>query len=541
MRTKKIPLLLAMLVGVGVSLAVVPAARAQNGDKPNILVIWGDDIGITNISAYSRGLMGYETPNIDRIANEGAIFTDYYGEQSCTAGRAAFITGQIPFRTGLTKVGMPAAKQGLSAEDPTIAELLKNHGYATAQFGKNHVGDRNEYLPTVHGFDEYSGVLYHLNALEEPENVDYPTNPAFLAEFGPRNVINSWATDEDDSTVDPRWGRVGKQRIEDDGPLTKKRMETYDQETLENSLAFIDKAVQEDKPFFLWHNSTRMHVFTHLSPKYQAMVAEKGFYGAGMTEADDDVGELLNKLDELGIADNTIVIYSTDNGAEAFSWPDGGTTPFRGEKATTWEGGFRVPAVVRWPGVVKPGTVINGIFSHQDWLPTFLAAAGEPDIKEKLLKGHEADGKTFKVHLDGYDQAALLKVEGPSERKEIFYITDDGDLSAVRYTKWKIVFLQQKATGFDVWREPFIPVRFPYLVDLRADPFEAAMIPGPSGRSASYEYDKWHAQRMWALVPAQTIVAGFLQTFEEYPPRQKPGSFSVGDALSTLQTASQGR
>ena len=541
MRTKKIPLLLAMLVGVGVSLAVVPAARAQNGDKPNILVIWGDDIGITNISAYSRGLMGYETPNIDRIVNEGAIFTDYYGEQSCTAGRAAFITGQIPFRTGLTKVGMPAAKQGLSAEDPTIAELLKNHGYATAQFGKNHVGDRNEYLPTVHGFDEYSGVLYHLNALEEPENVDYPTNPAFLAEFGPRNVINSWATDEDDSTVDPRWGRVGKQRIEDDGPLTKKRMETYDQETLENSLAFIDKAVQEDKPFFLWHNSTRMHVFTHLSPKYQAMVAEKGFYGAGMTEADDDVGELLNKLDELGIADNTIVIYSTDNGAEAFSWPDGGTTPFRGEKATTWEGGFRVPAVVRWPGVVKPGTVINGIFSHQDWLPTFLAAAGEPDIKEKLLKGHEADGKTFKVHLDGYDQAALLKVEGPSERKEIFYITDDGDLSAVRYTKWKIVFLQQKATGFDVWREPFIPVRFPYLVDLRADPFEAAMIPGPSGRSASYEYDKWHAQRMWALVPAQTIVAGFLQTFEEYPPRQKPGSFSVGDALSTLQTASQGR
>jgi arylsulfatase len=537
----KIPILLAMLVGVGVSLSVVPAAQAQDGKKPNILVIWGDDIGITNISAYSRGLMGYETPNIDRIANEGAIFTDYYGEQSCTAGRAAFITGQVPFRTGLTKVGMPAAKQGLSAEDPTIAELLKNHGYATAQFGKNHVGDRNEYLPTVHGFDEYSGVLYHLNALEEPENVDYPKDPAFLAEFGPRNVINSWAADQDDPTVDPRWGRVGKQRIEDDGPLGKKRMETYDEETLENSLAFIDKAVQEEKPFFLWHNTTRMHVFTHLSPKYQAMVAEKGFYGAGMTETDDHVGALLEKLDDLGIAENTIVIYSTDNGAEVFSWPDGGATPFRGEKATTWEGGFRVPAVVRWPGVVKPGTVINDIFSHQDWLPTFMAAVGEPDIKQKLLNGHEADGKNFKVHLDGYDQTALLKGEGPSARKEFFYITDDGDLSALRYNKWKIVFLQQKATGFDVWREPFIPVRFPYLVDLRADPFERAMIPGPSGRSASYEYDKWHAQRMWALVPAQTIVASFLQTFEDFPPRQKPGSFSVGDALSTLQTASQGQ
>jgi arylsulfatase len=537
----KIPILLAMLAGAGVGLAVVPAAQAQNSERPNILVIWGDDIGITNISAYSRGMMGYETPNIDRIANEGAIFTDYYGEQSCTAGRAAFITGQIPFRTGLTKVGMPAAKQGLSAEDPTIAELLKNHGYATAQFGKNHVGDRNEFLPTVHGFDEYSGVLYHLNALEEPENVDYPKDPAFLAEFGPRNVINSWATDEDDPTVDPRWGRVGKQRIEDDGPLGKKRMETYDEETLENSLAFIDKAVQDDKPFFLWHNTTRMHVFTHLSPKYQAMVAEKGFYGAGMTETDDHVGALLEKLDDLGIAENTIVIYSTDNGAEVFSWPDGGATPFRGEKATTWEGGFRVPAVVRWPGVVKPGTVINEIFSHQDWLPTFMAAVGEPDIKQKLLSGHEADGKNFKVHLDGYDQTALLKGEGPGARKEIFYITDDGDLSAVRYKKWKIVFTQQKATGFDVWREPFIPVRFPYLVDLRADPFERAMIPGPSGRSASYEYDKWHAQRMWALVPAQTIVGDFLKTFDEYPPRQKPGSFSVGDALSTLQTASQGQ
>ncbi len=521
--------------------AMPAATGGASGKKPNILVIWGDDIGITNISAYSHGLMGYHTPNIDRIADEGAIFTDFYAEQSCTAGRAGFITGQIPFRTGLTKVGMPGAKQGLSHEDPTIAELLKNHGYATGQFGKNHVGDRNEYLPTVHGFDEYSGVLYHLNALEEPENVDYPKDPEFLEKFGPRNVIHSWATDTFDETEEPRWGVVGKQRIEDDGPLTKKRMETYDEETLQNSLAFIDKAVADGKPFFVWHNATRMHVFTHLSPEYEAMVAEKGFYGAGMTEFDDDIGVLLKKLDDLGIADNTIVIISTDNGAEVFSWPDGGTTPFRGEKATTWEGGFRVPCVIRWPGVVKPGTVINDIFSHLDWLPTFMAAVGEPDIKEKLLKGHEADGKTFKVHLDGYDQTALLSGEGPGARKEIFYITDDGDLSAFRYEKWKVVFLQQKATGMDVWREPFVPVRWPFIIDLHADPYERALQPGPTGNSSGYEYNMWAARRMFVMVPSQAIVAKFLATFEEYPPRQKPGSFSVGHALEQLQTASQGK
>ena len=519
----------------------VCSTTAMAADKPNILVIWGDDIGITNISAYSRGMMGYETPNIDRIANEGAIFTDYYSEQSCTAGRASFITGQIPFRTGLTKVGMPAAKQGLSFDDPTIADLLKNFGYVSGQFGKNHLGDRNEFLPTVHGFDEYSGVLYHLNALEEPENVNYPKDPEFLKKFGPRNVLHTWATDTFDKTEDPRWGVVGKQKIEDDGTLYKKRMETYDEETLQNSVKFIAKAVKDDKPFFVWHNTTRMHVFTHLSPKYEAMVAEKGFYGAGMTEFDDDIGVLLKQLDDLGIADNTIVVISTDNGAEVFSWPDGGTTPFRGEKATTWEGGFRVPAVVRWPGVVKPGTVINEIFSQQDWMPTLLAAVGEPDIKGKLLKGYKANGKTFKVHLDGYDQTALLKGEGPGARKEIFYITDDGNLSAIRYNRWKIVFNQQKAVGMDVWREPFVDVRFPYLVDLRADPFERAMQPGASGRSASFLYDHWHSERMYTMVPAQVIVAKFLATFDEYPPRQKPGSFSVGDALETLKTASQGQ
>ena len=519
------------------AIAVLFTAPASAADKkPNILVIWGDDIGITNISAYSRGMMGYKTPNIDRIAAEGALFTDYYGEQSCTAGRAGFITGQIPFRTGLTKVGLPGAKQGLSFEDPTIAELLKNHGYVSAQFGKNHLGDRNEFLPTVHGFDEYSGVLYHLNALEEPENVDYPKDPEFLKKFGPRNNIHSWATDKDDPTVDPRFGKVGKQRLEDDGPLGKKRMETYDKEMLQLSVKFIDKAVKDEKPFFVWHNTTRMHVFTHLSKKYQDMVAEKGFYGAGMTEFDDDIGVLLKQLDDLKIADNTIVIISTDNGAEVFTWPDGGSTPFRGEKATTWEGGFRVPAVVRWPGVIKPGTVINDIFSHQDWLPTLLTAAGEPDIKEKLLKGHKAAGKTFKVHLDGYDQTALLKGKGPGARKEIFYITDDGDLSAFRINKWKILFTQQKSTGMDVWREPLSPTRMPILIDLHADPFEAAV-----SRGHSYEYDKWAAERMFAFVPAQDVVAKFLGTFEEYPPRQKPGSFSVGDALSQLQAGVQGK
>jgi arylsulfatase len=526
------------VAGLGLVLAVLVLATAPAvaQDKPNILVIWGDDIGITNVSAYSRGLMGYETPNIDRIADEGALFMHYYAEQSCTAGRANFITGQIPFRTGLTKVGMPAAKQGLSHEDPTIAELLKNHGYATGQFGKNHLGDRNEYLPTVHGFDEYSGVLYHLNALEEPENVDYPKDPEFRAKFGPRNNIVSFATDTFDDTEDPRWGVVGKQRIVDDGPLTRKRMETYDDETLQRSLAFIDKAVKDGKPFFAWHNSTRMHVYTHLSPKYQAMVAEKGFYGAGMTEFDDDIGELLKKLDDLRIADNTIVIISTDNGAEVFSWPDGGTTPFHGEKATTWEGGFRVPCVARWPGVIKPGTVINDIFSHLDWLPTFMAAAGEPDIKEKLLKGHQAAGKTFKIHLDGYNQMALLKGEGPSARKEIFYITDDGDLSAVRHGKWKIMFNYQPSHGMAVWKDDFVDSRMPLLIDLHADPFERAV-----QRGSSYEYEKWGTQRMYAFVPAQAVVARFLKSFEEYPPRQKPGSFSVGDALSQLQTASQGK
>jgi arylsulfatase len=510
-------------------------AYAQD-EKPNILVIWGDDIGIFNISAYSHGLMGYQTPNIDRVANEGAIFTDFYAEQSCTAGRSSFITGQIPFRTGLSKVGMPGAKQGLSDKDPTLAELLKNHGYVSGQFGKNHLGDRNEYLPTVHGFDEYSGVLYHLNALEEPENVDYPKDPEFFAKFGPRDVIHSVATDTFDDTDEPRWGVVGKQKIDTRGQLTIKRMETFEDETLADSLDFIDRAVKADKPFFVWHNSTRMHVNTHLRPKYQDMVAEKGFAGATMTEFDDGVGALLKKLDDLGIADNTIVIVSTDNGAEKFSWPDGGTSPFRGEKATTYEGGFRIPAVIRWPGVVKPGTRINDIFHHMDWTPTFLSYLGEPDIKEKLKKGHQAAGKTFKVHLDGYDQLALLKGEGPGTRMEIHYITDDGDYSAVRYKKWKVQFTQQPDNGFAVWNTTFTSNRAPFVTDLRADPFEEASV-----RGATMYYDKWHFQRSYILVPASAYVGAFLKTFDEFPPRSKAASFSIGDALSSIETASQGQ
>ena len=519
------------LVGLGFSAS---AAHAQE-QQPNILVIWGDDVGITNISAYSRGLMGYETPNIDRIANEGAMFTDYYGEQSCTAGRSSFITGQLPFRVGLSKVGMPGAKQGISAEDPTIAELLKNHGYVSGQFGKNHLGDRNEFLPTVHGFDEYAGVLYHLNALEEPENVDYPQDPAFFARYGPRDAIHTWATDEHDPTEDTRFGVVGKQRIESLGQVTKKRMETYDDETIAQSLDFMQRAVEAGKPFFIWHNTTRTHAFTHLREKYTDMVAEKGFIGAAMTEFDDGIGVLLDELDALGITENTIVIISSDNGAMQFSWPDGGTSPFRSEKATAWEGGFRVPALVRWPGVVEPGTVINDIFHHMDWLPTLLAAVGEPDIKDKLLTGHQAAGKTFKVHLDGYNQLPLLQGEGPGMRVEIHYITDDGDYAAFRYNKWKITFLSQESNGLDVWDAPYTEHRFPFITDLRADPFERASV-----QNASFAYQDWHFRRSYLLVPAQTFVGGFLASFEEYPPRGKPASFSVGDALSNLQTAPQG-
>jgi arylsulfatase len=509
--------------------ASVGPAQAQASGKPNILVIFGDDIGYWNISAYNKGMMGYRTPNIDRIAKEGAIFTDLYAQQSCTAGRAAFITGQSCFRTGLLKVGLPGAKEGLSEKDPTLAELLKPQGYATGQFGKNHLGDRNEFLPTVHGFDEFFGNLYHLNAEDEPENPDYPKDPEFRAKFGPRGVLHSFATDVDDPTEDPRFGRVGKQKIEDTGSLNKKRQETVDEEFLAAAMSFIDKNAKARKPFFCWFNSTRMHIYTHLKPATQGKTG-LGLEADGMTELDGIVGQLLKQLDDLGIADNTIVLFTTDNGAEAFSWPDGGTTPFHGEKNTSWEGGYRVPGMIRWPGVIKPGTEINDIVSHEDWMPTLVAAAGEPTVTEKLLTGYEAAGKTFKVHLDGYDQHDLLAGTGPSKRKEYFYWTDDGNLAALRYERWKLLFMEQRAEGLNVWQDPLITLRFPKLTDLRADPFEKAQFDAG-------DYDRWRVEHAFVLVPSQAFVGRHLKTYVEFPPRQKPGSFALDEVLAKLQEA----
>jgi arylsulfatase len=480
--------------------------------KPNILIIMGDDIGWFNISAYNQGIMGYRTPNIDRIGREGAIFTDWYGQQSCTAGRAAFITGQSPIRTGLTKVGLPGADLGLRPEDPTIADLLKPLGYATGQFGKNHLGDRDEFLPTAHGFDEFFGNLYHLNAEQEPECPDYPKDPEFKKKFGPRGVLRSWASD-------------GTQKIENTGPLNTKRMETVDEEFLKASLDFIDRAHKANTPFFVWFNSTRMHVFTHLKKESQG-VTGLGVYPDGMVEHDGHVGQLLKKIDDLGIADNTIVMYTTDNGAEVLSWPDGGSTPFRSEKDTNWEGGWRVPTLIRWPGMIKPGTVSNEMFSHTDVLPTLLAAAGEPDIVEKLKKGQKAGNKTFKVHIDGFNLLPFLKGEAKANpRRGFLYWSDDGDLMAIRVDQWKLVFQEQRAAGMAVWQEPFVALRFPKLFNLRSDPFERADV------DATLFYAKWAADRMFMLVPAQALVAQFLKTFEEFPPRQRPSSFSVDAAL----------
>jgi arylsulfatase len=514
---------------VAATMAVAGAVSASAADKPNILVIMADDIGYWNISAYNRGMMGYRTPNIDRIAKEGAIFTDYYGQQSCTAGRAAFITGQTPLRTGLTKVGLPGAKEGLSAKDPTLAQLLKPFGYATGQFGKNHLGDRNEFLPTVHGFDEFFGNLYHLNAEEEPENVDYPKDPAFRAKFGPRGVLKCVATDIDDPTEVPRFGKWGKQKCEDTGPLTVKRMETVDEEFLGASLDFIDRAHKAGKPFFVWFNPTRMHIWTHLKPESEGKTG-LGVYPDGMVENDGQVGQLLKKLDDLGIADNTIVVYTTDNGAETFSWPDGGTTPFRSEKNTNWEGGYRVPALVRWPGLVKAGTEINDIVSAEDWVQTIMAAVGEPDLGTKLQAGYEIGGTTYKVHLDGYDQRDVLAGGGVDPRKEFFYWTDDGDLAGLRYAQWKMVFMEQRAHGFDVWQDPMVVLRVPKLFNLRSDPFERADY-------ESIGYGRWRIDRVFLMVPAQAYVAQYLSTFQTFPPRQAPGSFSLDQVMSKMKEA----
>ena len=481
------------------------ATLAAAADKPNILVIFGDDIGQTNISKYSWGLMGYETPNINRIGNEGMLFTDYYGEQSCTAGRAAFITGQHPVRTGLTKVGMPGATVGLQKEDPTLAELLKPLGYTSGQFGKNHLGDRDEFLPTNHGFDEFFGNLYHLNAEEGPEDPDWTKNPAIDKAIRPRGIIHSTAD--------------GK--VEDLGPLNKKRMETIDEEFLNASLNFIDKAVKADKPFFVWFNSTRMHYYTHLRPESVGLSGQD-FYNDGMVEHDNQVGQLLQKLDDLKVADNTIVLYSTDNGVHFNQWPDAGITPFRGEKNTNWEGGFRVPALVRWPNHIKPGSVSNAIMSHQDWLPTLMAAAGEPGITEQLLKGYTAGGKKFTVHLDGYDFLPYL--EGKTDkgpRNQFFYFSDDGKLLGMRDGDWKIVYAEQRSKRFDVWRDPFVDLRAPKVFNLRRDPFERA-------DTDSNSYNVWWDHKVGVVaMPAVGKTQQFLMTFQAFPPRQRPASFTI--------------
>ncbi len=483
--------------------------------KPNILIIWGDDIGQFNVSAYNMGMMGYKTPNIDRLGQEGAVFTDWYGQQSCTAGRAAFITGQSPIRTGLTKVGLPGAPEGMKKEDPTIATLLKEHGYVTGQFGKNHLGDRDEMLPTAHGFDEFFGNLYHLNAEEEPEHPDYPKDAEFKKKFGPRGVIHSFADG----------------RIEDTGPLTKKRMETIDDEVTAATLSFMEKAKQDGKPFFIWWNSTRMHIFTHLKAESEGKTG-LGIYADGMVEHDNHVGMILAKLKELGLDENTIVMYSTDNGSESFSWPDGGTTMFRGEKNTQWEGGYRVPCVIRWPGVIKPGTVINEVGAHEDMLATLLAAAGNPNVKEELLTGKTVNGTTYKVHLDGYNLIPALKGEAEWPRKEFIYWTDDGSVAALRYGNWKATFLKQNAHGMHVWFEPFEELRAPILTNLRMDPFELA-------HDIGMDYERWFLEHMFLVAPAGAYVGQWLQSFKEFPPRQKPGTFNLERVMEKVMSGTK--
>ncbi|MBX7105703.1 MAG: arylsulfatase [Gemmataceae bacterium] len=508
------------------------AANAQRGGKkPNICIIWGDDIGQSNISAYSHGVMGYKTPNIDRVAKEGMMFTDYYAEQSCTAGRSSFITGQHGLRTGLTKVGLPGASLGLRAEDPTIATLLKSHGYATGQFGKNHLGDRNEFLPTVHGFDEFFGNLYHLNAEEEPEQADYPKDPAFRAKYGPRGVMDCKASDKDDPTVDPRFGKIGKQVIKDTGPLTRKRMETIDDVTAERAVEFISRQAKADKPFFVWVNFTHMHFRTHVKPESKGQSGRwMSEYVDAMIDHDKNVGTVLKALDDAGIADNTFVMYSTDNGPHMNTWPDGAMTPFRNEKNSNWEGAYRVPCMVRWPGKIKPGSVSNQIVSHLDWLPTLLAVAGDPDVKAKLLKGHQVGDMTYKVHPDGDNLVPYLTGEATKSPRESFiYCNDDQQITALRYDNWKLVFMEQRAPGtLRVWAEPFTPLRVPKIFNLRLDPYERADI-------TSNTYYDWLIDRAYLLVPAQDFVGKFLMTFKEYPQRQKAASFNLDEIMRKLQ------
>lgn len=515
------------------------ANTSRRGAKPNILVIWGDDIGISNLSCYSDGLMGYRTPNIDRIANEGMRFTDCYGEQSCTAGRSSFITGQSVFRTGLSKVGIPGAPIGLRAEDATIAELLKPLGYATGQFGKNHLGDRNEFLPTVHGFDEFLGNLYHLNAEEDPESPNYPKVeefPEFKARFGPRGVLHTWASDTDDATVQPRWGKVGRQRIEDTGPLTTKRMETCDDEFIAAAKDFITRKHADDQPFFCWVNTTHMHAFTHTRPESLGQAGRwQSPYHDTMIDHDRHVGQLLDLLDQLGIADDTFVMYSTDNGPHMNTWPDGAMTPFRSEKNTNWEGAFRVPMAVRWPGRIAAGKVSNEIVQHHDWLPTFLAMAGEPAIVDKCKAGHQAGDKRFSLHLDGYNLLPYLTGdEASSPRKGFIYFSDDGDLVALRFDHWKLVFMEQRVSGtLRVWCDPFVPLRIPKLYNLRTDPYERADV-------TSNTYWDWFMRNGYLSLAGQAIVTEFLETFKDFPPRQKAASFTIDQALEKMTEAASG-
>lgn len=485
-------------------------------ERPNILVIMGDDIGQFNISAYNMGMMGYRTPNIDSIARRGALFTDWYGQQSSTAGRAAFITGQSPIRTGLTKVGLPGAPEGMTKEDPTLATILKNQGYMTGQFGKNHLGDRDDMLPTKHGFDEFFGNLYHLNAEQEPEHPDYPKDPEFKKNFGPRGVIHSFADG----------------RVTDTGPLTIERMKTIDDEVMIKTLDFMQRAKEEDKPFFIWWNSTRMHIFTHLKQE-SVGVTGLGVYADGMVEHDGHVGQLLGKLKELGLDENTIVVYTTDNGAETFTWPDGGTTMFRGEKNTNWEGGYRVPTLMSWPGVIEPGTIINDIGAHEDFLPTFTAAAGVPDIKERLLKGVKLGSHQYKVHLDGYDLRPALQGKDRWPRRDFIYWTDDGDVAAVRYGNWKITFLKQEAEGLRVWQQPFVQLRAPLITNLRMDPFERAEHENAMG------FQKWYLDHMFVIAPAAAYVGRWLESFKEFPPRQKPGTFNLNRVMESIMSNQQ--
>jgi arylsulfatase A-like enzyme len=510
-----------------------PAGSA--GKKPNILVLWGDDIGIANVSAYSNGLMGYETPNIDRIAKEGLKFQHYYGEQSCTAGRSAFLTGQHIMRSGLSKVGFPGAPMGMSQLDPSVGGLLKNLGYVTGQFGKNHVGDRNPSLPTVNGFDEFFGNLYHLNAEEEPELPDYPKDPGYRAKFGPRGVLRCKATDVDDPTIDPRFGKIGKQTIEDTGPLTKKRMETIDDETSSAAIDFIKRQNEGKKPFFVWFNSTRMHLRTHVRQSHRGRYTHgDSEYIDGMMEHDDTIGSILKALDDLGIADNTLVVYSTDNGPHMNTWPDGAMTWFRSEKNTNWEGAFRVPCLVRWPGKIKPGTVTNELMSHNDWIPTLCAIAGETDIVNKLKAGYTANGINYKVHLDGYDQSQFLQsVSGTatsnngvkSVRENFFYSDDDGLLVGLRKGDFKYVFSEQRKEGtMGVWAEPFTTLRLQKIFNLFQDPFERADI-------TSNTYWDWLINEVGSVYGTMDDVFTFAATFKEFPPRSFPPSFNPANIL----------